>query len=132
MYYLDTNTCIYYLNGKSESIKNKILSTAPGQIYIPSIVKAELLFGAAKSKKRKDNLEKVEQFLQPFEIKAFDDLMTYTYADMRFDLEKKGSIIGPNDLFIASIVKFNDGILVTNNTKEFLRINGLQLENWWK
>ena len=63
MYYLDTNTCIYFLNGKYESIKKKILSTPPNEIAIPSIVKAELLLGAYKSKKRNANLEKVEKFL---------------------------------------------------------------------
>ena len=132
MYYLDTNTCIYFLNGKYESIKVKILSLPPDEIGIPSIVKAELLFGAYKSKNRKSNIEKVEMFLEPFEIIAFDDLMTYVYADIRERMEKTGLIIGPNDLLIASIVKFYDGILVTNNEKEFSSIEGLQIENWTK
>lgn len=132
MYYLDTNTCIYFLNGKYESIKVKILSLPPDEIGIPSIVKAELLFGAYKSKNQKSNIEKVEMFLEPFEIIAFDDLMTYVYADIRERMEKTGLIIGPNDLLIASIVKFHDGILVTNNEKQFSNIEGLQIENWTK
>jgi tRNA(fMet)-specific endonuclease VapC len=108
------------------------MSTAPGQIQIPSIVKAELLLGAYKSKKRDNNIEKVEKFLQPFEVIPFEDLMTYIYADIRFEIEKKGNIIGPNDMFIASIVKYHNGILVTNNEKEFNRIKGLKIENWIK
>ena len=132
IYYLDTNTCIYFLNGKYESIKEKVLSIPPNEIGIPSIVKAELFFGAYKSKNRKSNIEKVEMFLEPFEIIAFDDLMTYVYADIRERMEKTGLIIGPNDLLIASIVKFHDGILVTNNEKEFSSIEGLQIENWTK
>lgn len=132
MYFLDTNTCIYFLNGKFEYIKTKILSTPPNEISIPSIVKAELILGAYKSKKRKDNLEKVEKFLAPFEIIPFFDLMTYVYADIRNETEKKGEIVGPNDLLIASIVKFHDGIFVTNNIKEFERIKGLKIENWTK
>ena len=130
IYYLDTNTCIYFLNGKYESIKEKILSIPPNEIGIPSIVKAELLFGAYKSKNRKSNIEKVEMFLEPFEIIAFDDLMTYVYADIREKMEKTGALIGPNDLLIASIVKFYDGILVTNNEQEFRQIEGLHVENW--
>lgn len=132
MYYLDTNTCIYFLNGKYESIRLKILSTSPNEIAIPSIVKAELLLGAYKSKNRKGNIEKVERFLEPFEIVSFDDVMTYVYADIRYKTEKRGKNVGPNDLFIAAIVKFNEGILVTNNDKEFSKIEGLKIENWVK
>ena len=70
MYFLDTNTCIYFLNGKYEYIKTKILSTPPNEISIPSIVKAELLLGAYKSKKRKENTEKVEKFIEPKSLSA--------------------------------------------------------------
>ncbi|MDA3894881.1 MAG: type II toxin-antitoxin system VapC family toxin [Desulfobacteraceae bacterium] len=130
MYFLDTNTCIYFLNGKYQYIKKKILLTPPNEIVIPSIVKAELLFGAYKSKNRSENIEKIEQFLEPFEIIFFDDMMTYVYADVRYMTETSGCNVGPNDLFIASIVKFHEGILVTNNVKEFKRIKGLMIENW--
>ncbi len=130
MYFLDTNTCIYFLNGKYSSIKDKILSTPPNAIAIPTIVKAELLLGAYKSKNKTVNLEKVEQFLEPFEIISFVDLMTYVYAEIRTSTESLGITIGPNDLFIASIVKFHEGVLVTNNVKEFERIDGLQVDNW--
>jgi len=132
MYFLDTNTCIYFLNGKYEFIKDKILATPPNEIQIPTIVKAELLLGAYKSKKRKENIEKVENFLMPFEVIPFIDMITYTYAEIRNDIEKKGEVIGPNDMIIASIVKFHEGILVTNNVREFERIKGLKIENWAK
>lgn len=132
MYFLDTNTCIYFLNGKYIFIKEKILSLPPNEIKIPSIVKAELLLGAYKSNRKKETIEKVDKFLEPFEVIPFMDLMTYTYAEIRNDVEKKGEVIGPNDMLIASIVKFHDGILVTNNMKEFQRIKGLKLDNWAK
>jgi tRNA(fMet)-specific endonuclease VapC len=132
MYFLDTNTCIYFLNGKYEFIKEKVMSTPPNEIQIPTIVKAELLLGAYKSKKRKENIEKVEMFLEPFEVIPFIDLITYTYAEIRNDIEKKGEVIGPNDILIASIVKFHEGIIVTNNVREFERIKGLKIENWAK
>ena len=132
MYFLDTNTCIYFLNGKYENIKNKIFSIPPNEISIPSIVKAELLLGAYKSKKKEENIEKAEKFLAPFEVIPFSDLMTYVYADIRYETEKKGEPVGPNELIIAAIVKFHDGIFVTNNVKEFERIQGLRIENWAK
>ena len=130
MYFLDTNTCICFLNGTYQYIKKMILSTPPIEIIIPSVVKAELIFGAYKSKNREENIEKVEKFLEPFEIAPFNDIMTYAYADIRYKTETTGCNVGPNDLFIASIVKFHEGILVTNNEKEFKRIEGLKIENW--
>lgn len=132
MYYLDTNTCVYFLNGKYESVRTKLLATSPREIAIPSLVKAELILGAYKSKKREANIEKVERFLEPFGIVPFDDEMTYVYAEIRSDIEKKGAMIGPNDLIIAAIVKHQNGILVTNNVSEFKRVKGLLLENWVK
>lgn len=88
--------------------------------------------GAYKSKKKKENIEKVEEFLEPFEVVPFIDLITYTYAEIRNEIEKQGEVIGPNDLLIASIVKFHEGILVTNNVREFERVKDLKLENWTK
>ena len=132
MYYLDTNTCIYFLNGRSENIKRKILATPPIEIAIPSIVKAELLLGAFKSRYKENTLKKVEKFLQPFEIIPFEDQMTYQYAEIRRKIEQSGQIIGPNDILVAAITKFHQAILVTNNVKEFTRVEGLQLENWFE
>ena len=132
MYFLDTNTCIYFLNGKYEVIKIKILETPPNDICIPSIVKAELLFGAYKSNNKESIIDKVERFLEPFAITPFTDEMTYIYAEIRSQLEKGGKIIGPNDLLIASIVHFYNGILITNNINEFKRVKNLRVENWVK
>ena len=130
MYFLDTNTCIYFLNGKHENVKARILGTSPGEIKIPSVVKAELLLGALKSQHKKSNAAKIERFLEPFEIVPFDDAMTHTYADIRYKTEEKGDVVGPNDLFIATIAKFHQGVLVTHNSKEFGRIEGLKLDDW--
>jgi tRNA(fMet)-specific endonuclease VapC len=61
---------------------------------------------------------------------AFDDLVTYVYADLGENMEKTGTPMRPHDLLIASIVKFYDGILITNNEQEFRQIEGLRIENW--
>ena len=129
-YYLDTNICIYFLKGLYPKITKKLETLHPNHIKIPSIVKAELLFGAKKSNLSKSNFEKVNRFLEPFEIIDFDSDSALFYSDIRFDLETKGKIIGPNDLIIASTVISKSGILVTNNVKEFKRVKGLQIENW--
>jgi len=129
-YYLDTNICIYYLKGLFPALLDKIHSHRVNEIKIASIVKAELLFGAAKSKRKDDNTDKVKKFLLPFEVIPFDDKAAVLYAQIRANLAGKGIPIGPNDLIIASIVAANKGILVTNNEQEFGRIPEIAIENW--
>ena len=129
-YFLDTNICIYYLKGMNTRIKETLFRKKPEEIKIASVVKAELLFGAEKSRDTRNNTERVREFLFPFEIVPFGDKETYVYARIRQDLEKKGNPIGPNDLLIASTVLASDGVLITNNESEFTRIPGLALENW--
>jgi tRNA(fMet)-specific endonuclease VapC len=129
-YLLDTNTCIKYLNGTSEAIKEKFLAYPSFAIYICSVVKAELIFGAYKSQNPTDNLKKIGAFFQPFISFPFDDNCAKIYGNIRTALEKKGTPIGPNDLLIASIALSNKLTLVTHNTREFKRITGLFIEDW--
>lgn len=129
-YYLDTNICIYFLKGANEHVRRRLLEKHPEEIKICSIVQAELLYGAEKSMKKKENLKRIEEFLFPFEIVAFGENESSSYSKIRAELEKDGILIGPNDLLIAATVVKNDGILITNNVKEFGRVNELQIENW--
>ncbi len=94
------------------------------------MVKAELVLGAHKSKTRDSTVEKLERFLQPFEIIPFEDQMTYHYAATRSEGESQGNVIGPNDLLIVATVRFHDGTLVSNNVGEFSRVAGLKVEDW--
>lgn len=129
-YLLDTNTCIKYLNGTSEKIRNNLGSKPPEEINVCSVVKGELFYGALKSAKPKENLEKVRKFLDCFLSLPFNDTTAEKYGEIRVKLEKTGTPIGPNDLFIAAITASNDKTLVTNNTREFRRVEGIKLEDW--
>ena len=129
-YYLDSNICIYFLKGIHPELKQRILSENPNNIKIPSIIKAELLHGAEKSQRREENLKIITNFLFPFEIIGFNDAESIEYSKIRSDLEKRGEVIGPNDIIVAATVKANNGILVTNNMKEFERVKNLRLEDW--
>ncbi|MCL2808288.1 MAG: type II toxin-antitoxin system VapC family toxin [Coriobacteriia bacterium] len=131
-WFLDTNICIECLRGSSPSLKETLQSLEPSRIRIPSMVKAELLHGAAKSAQPQKNSKLVVLFLQPFEITAFDDGSAQQYSIIRTQLELAGQIIGFNDLIIAATVMAHEGVLVTSNTKEFERVQGLGLENWVK
>ena len=129
-YLLDTNICIKYLNNRSEKIIDRLLQVRKDDISICSVVKAELYFGAQKSNNSIKTLKKVESFVSFLFSYSFDDIAAKEYSVIRYNLESSGSIIGPNDLMIASIAKANSLILITNNTKEFNRVPGLAVEDW--
>lgn len=131
-YFLDTNICIYFLKNTFSNIKIELAAHKPGDIKIASVVKAELLFGAKKSQNQKKNRQKIDTFLSPFKVIPFSDNETETYALIRVQLEKEGSPIGANDMLIAATVIANNGTLITNNEKEFKKINGLKTQNWTK
>ncbi|MBT4842953.1 MAG: type II toxin-antitoxin system VapC family toxin [Calditrichaeota bacterium] len=129
-YLIDTNICIYILNRKPKSVLDRFESFNTEKIGISSITVAELEFGAKKSKRRKENLERLELFLFPFEILPFNGKSAKIYGDIRSKLELKGHVIGQLDMLIAAQALENNLVLVTNNQKEFSRISNLKLENW--
>ena len=130
MYLLDTNACIRILNKESDLLIERVKAQAPKSIRLCSVVKAELVFGARKSKKVAPNLQLLTKFFEPFTSLPFDDLCAAHYGMIRADLERQGNPIGPNDLLIAAIAKAHDLVLVTHNAREFVRVAGLQVEDW--
>ncbi len=129
-FYLDTNICIFILRGKNERVLKKVNATNSDDIKIPSVVKAELFAGAFKSAAPEKNIKQIQDFLNQFEIIPFDDLATWTYGRIWAELERKGQRIGSNDLIIAATVLSRNGTLITNNVKEFSRIDGLIYSDW--
>lgn len=129
-YLLDTNTCIRHLNRRSESIIRKLASLVPEDIAVCSVVKAELFYGARKSNQPERTLARQQLFLNRFTSLPFDDRAAEIYGSVRAQLEARGTPIGPNDLMIAAIAVANGLILVTNNVREFSRVEGLQLDDW--
>ncbi len=130
MYTLDTCVCIDFLRGKQPLVYELFKQTDPRLFVIPSIVQAELLLGAAKSNHPLKMRQVVEEFLLSFQIAPFDSNCAYHYARIRAKLESCGNLIGPNDLIVAATALSNHCTLVTNNVKEFKRVEGLSLESW--
>ena len=130
MYLLDTNICIYIINKRPAKIIDKISSLNPTEIKISSITMAEMEYGASKSENREMNRNALKRFLSPFEIINFDAKDAEIYGIIRAELERSGNIIGAYDMQLAAQALRWDCIFVTNNTKEFIRINKLKLENW--
>ncbi len=129
-YLLDTNTCIRYLNGRSASIRKQVESKDPQEIVVCAVVKAELFYGSQKSQHPEKNLAKQRKFLDKFVSLPFDEQPAEVYGQIRAKLEKAGTPIGPNDLLIAAIAVAHNAILVSHNTDEFERVEGLNLEDW--
>ena len=94
------------------------------------MVAAELIYGAQKSQKATQTMEMIGRFLGPLQIIPFDMEAAFFYGKIRASLEKGGEIIGFNDMIIAATVLAHNGTLVTNNSGEFSRIKGINLENW--
>ena len=129
-YYLDSNICIFFLRNPGGVVAQKISSVGKENIKIPAMVKGELLTGAMKSARRDKNIGEVMNFLDDFEIIPFDDDSAWTYGKIKSSLELKGQPIGYNDTIIAATVLAHNGILITNNTREFMRVEGLECEDW--
>ena len=130
MYVLDTNTLIYYFKGQG-NIKSHLLSTPPKDIAIPAIVLYELEVGIAKSNSPEKRTKQLKDMCSVITVIPFAEKEAKTTANIRADLERKGTPIGHYDYLIAGTALSCHGILVTNNTKEFIRVSELKLENWY-
>lgn len=129
MILLDTNICIYIINAKPAEVLARFHRYRLGEIGISSIVAAELAYGVSKSGSAR-NRAALEMFLTPLEILSFDERALWAYGELRARLEKRGQPIGSLDALIAAHAISLDAPLVTNNTREFARVEGLKLENW--
>ena len=127
---LDTNICIYIIKNRPTSVRSKLQEFSIGDLCISTITVSELLYGAYKSQFVEKNLKAIESFLMPFDIVDYDYMASIEYGKIRASLEKKGQVIGNMDMQIAGHALSLDMILVTNNTREFERVAGLELDNW--
>jgi len=130
VYILDTNTLIYFFKGLGR-VADNLLSVSPKDIGIPSVVLYELEYGIAKSSSPKKRMKQLEELCALVEVLTFGNEEAKTSATIRAALEKKGTPIGPYDVMIAGTALSKQGVLVTNNTKEFRRVPRLQIVDWF-
>jgi tRNA(fMet)-specific endonuclease VapC len=128
-YLLDTNICIYIINEQPAQVLQRLIQAGRESLAISTITVAELAFGVAKST-RADSRVKLENFLSKFPILDWGQDAAWVYGNVRKTLEAKGQRIGERDLLLACQALSLDITMVTNNTREFERIEGLKLENW--
>jgi len=128
-YLLDTNICIYLINQRPKKVLARFERHAVGDIGISSITASELAFGVAKSGSIK-NRTALEAFLLPLQIADYDLNAAMAYGEIRAALQAQGKTIGPLDMLIAAHALSLSLVLVTNNEKEFGRVEKLKIENW--
>lgn len=130
-YMLDTDTCIYTIKRKPAHLK-RLFNAHIGQLAISAVTWGELIFGAEKSSNVEANIAQIEGFAGRLEILPFGNHEARQFGQLKAELQKKGKPIGPYDMMIAGHARSQGLILVTNNVREFKRVDGLRLENWIK
>lgn len=129
-YMLDTNFCIYAIKHKPEKVFLKLQEIDPEDVCVSSVTYAELMHGVEKSAAVEKNRLALFLLLANIEIKSFDVDAANCYGKIRAALEKKGTPIGPLDMMIAGHAQSLGLTVVTNNMKEFSRVDNLITENW--
>ncbi len=127
---LDTDICIYIKNNRPPYVVNRFAHFRKGEVVISVITFGELLNGAMKSNQADKALLKINQLANILPVQPMAIDTAQNYALIRSNLEKQGKIIGGNDLWIAAHALSLNLTLVSNNTREFSRIEDLRLENW--
>jgi len=127
---LDTNTCVYILKRRPLAVLKRFERVPLHSAVVSVLVVAELLHGVEKSERRDQNAAQVQAFRRSLTILDFDAEAAAHYGDIRATLERKGTPIGPLDLLIAAHARSKNLTLVTNNEREFKRVDGLKIENW--
>ena len=130
-YVLDTDTCIYLLNG-DQRVKARVAQVGVEAIAVAIVTKGELYFGAYNSSQIEANLARIQAFFtEPGpKVLALDDHVMGCFGKNKAELRRQGQPIGDLDLLIAGVAVSQGLRLVTNNTKHFQRIPGVILENW--
>jgi len=129
-YMLDTDTCSYIMKRSNDEVLRRLRKVLVSDVCISVVTKAELLFGVEMSARRKQDDEALNAFLRYSEVLDLPDEASPHYARIRAALQRRGAMIGANDLFIAAHASSLGLTLVTNNTREFGRVRNLALENW--
>ncbi len=130
-YLLDTNACIQLLRARgSEAVRRRIEACGEDEVALCSVVRAELLHGAMRSREREHNLTQIRTLLAQFPSLPFDDAAADHAADIPTVLGAEGMLIGPHDVLIAAIALAHGITLVTHNRVEFSRVPGLTIEDW--
>jgi len=128
-YLLDTNILIAAIKGRPEVV-DRLSQLDAAELLLSVVVLGELETGVIKSAWPRRNRERLDQLVAGLELVQVDGATSRAYGQVRADLERQGQPIGANDLWIAAQALVTEAVLVTDNLREFQRVQGLKLENW--
>jgi tRNA(fMet)-specific endonuclease VapC len=128
-YMLDTNICIYVIKNYPSELRERFNRLAE-QLCMSSITLAELHYAAEKSARRLENLQAIVQFSARLEVLAFSAKAAAHFGQIRADVERLGTPVGPLDMLIGAHARAEGLVVVTNNAREFRRLPGVRVENW--
>lgn len=129
-YLLDTNICIYIAKQRPPEVARRFARLAAGTVGMSLITYGELRYGAEKSQRGAEALATLEQLVELIPVLEPSAVVGETYGTLRAHLERLGTPIGNNDLWIAAHALALGVTLVSNNTREFERVPKLKLQNW--
>lgn len=129
-YLLDTNICIYIAKHNPPIVRERFARHAASELAMSVITLGELRFGAEKSQFRERALTVINQLETMMQVAQLSETVGEHYGQIRAMLQRTGQPIGNNDLWLAAHARAEGWILVTNNEREFVRVEGLQVENW--
>lgn len=132
MYLLDTNICIFLIKKKNQKLIEKLKKNYGKKVFLSALTIAELEFGVENSQEKDRNRLALIEFLTIFEILPFEQKDSRAFGVLKADLRKSGKMIGSIDALLAAQAISRSLILVTNNTKEFERVQKLKIEDWAK
>ena len=129
-YLLDTNICIYIAKHNPPEVRERFARHAARELAMSVVTLGELRFGAEKSQSRERALTSIQTLTSLITVAPLPEAAGEHYGQVRAALQASGQIIGNNDLWLAAHARAAGWILVTNNEREFVRVPGLQVENW--
>ncbi len=129
-YLLDTNICIYIAKHNPPEVRERFARHAARELAMSVVTLGELRFGAEKSQSRERALASIQTLTSLITVAPLPEAVGEHYGQIRAALQASGQIIGNNDLWLAAHARAAGWILVTNNEREFVRVPGLQVENW--
>lgn len=127
---LDTNICIYALKRRPPEVLARLRSIHPEDLGISVVTVLELRQGAEKSQVSERTHARLDAFMAPLRIVPFEEKDAWEGAKIRARLQRLGTPIGDYDCLIAASARARDLVLVSNNLREFDRVDGLRTENW--
>ena len=129
-YLLDTDVFSLMVKGQDDAVTTRMQTLTKGEAVLSVITVGEFFYGVAHAPVSAAREKRAQRLIDFFGVLALDAEAALAYGQVRASLRAKGTPIGPNDLWLAAQAKAAELVMVTRNTREFQRVEGLRVEDW--